>query len=274
MNEAEERWATALAAWAIPQALIDAAPESPWGFPSELFRSRGASARARADTPTVQRAREALPPGGTVLDVGAGGGAMSLPLAGRASRLAAVDGQADMLDAFAEGAAAAGVEATTVLGPWPDVAEVTPTADVVVCGHVVYNVPDLGPFVEALDGHAGRRVVIELTQRHPLWWMNDLWMTFHGLERPEAPTDEDAAAVIRDRGHLVTRETQVRTRESGGFVRREDCVAMVRRRLCLGPEQDQPLIAALGDRLHEQDGLWSAGALERSISTLWWDVDR
>jgi SAM-dependent methyltransferase len=274
MNEAEQRWAEALAAWAIPQALIDAAPESPWGFPAELFRSRGASAATRSDTPTHRRAIEALPQNGTVLDVGAGGGAMSHPLAARASRLTAVDSQADMLAAFADAPEAAGVETSTVLGRWPDVAEAAPAADVVVCGHVVYNVPQLGPFIDGLDRHASRRVVIELTHRHPLSWMNDLWVTFHGLERPERPTDDDAVAVIRERGHPVTRETQVRSREGGGFARREDCIAMVRRRLCLFPEQDPALIQALGDRLHEQDGLWSAGPPERLVTTLWWDVVR
>jgi 2-polyprenyl-3-methyl-5-hydroxy-6-metoxy-1,4-benzoquinol methylase len=270
----EERWAEALAAWAIPQALIDAAPESPWGFPSELFRSRAASAPDRRETPTTRRAVEALPEDGTVLDVGAGGGAMSLPLALRASHLTAVDGQADMLEVFAEAATALGVDASTVLGTWPDVAEATPAADVVICGHVLYNVTELGPFVDALADHAARRVVVELTERHPLSWMNDLWTTFHGIARPEVPSDLDAAAVIRERGHGVVREVEVRTQESGGFARREDCGAMVRRRLCLRPDQDEALIAALGDRLHEQGGLWSAGPTERTVVTLWWDARR
>ncbi len=61
---ASERWKAALEARAIPQALIDAAPASPWGFPRELFAARGAQA-AGADvgiTPTIgQRALEALP---------------------------------------------------------------------------------------------------------------------------------------------------------------------------------------------------------------------
>jgi 2-polyprenyl-3-methyl-5-hydroxy-6-metoxy-1,4-benzoquinol methylase len=272
VTSTEERWAEALASWAIPQALIDAAPESPWGFPSELFRSRAASAPDRRETPTTRRAAEALPQDGTVLDVGAGGGAMSLPLALMASHLTAVDGQADMLEVFSEATTALGVDSSTVLGSWPEVAEATPAADVVVCGHVLYNVPELGPFVDALADHASRRVVIELTEHHPLSWMNDLWKTFHGLDRPDTPSDLDAVAVILERGHAAVREVDVRTRESGGFIRREDCVAMIRRRLCLRPDQDQALIAALGDRLHEQNGLWSAGPAERAVVTLWWDV--
>ena len=103
MRTAAERWREDLEAWAIPQALIDAAPESPYGFPAELFRRRAAgAASSRADSPSTLRALDALPAGGTVVDVGSGGGSMSLPLAGRASLLTAVDGQADMLAAFTE----------------------------------------------------------------------------------------------------------------------------------------------------------------------------
>ena len=203
MSTAAERWREELEAWAIPRALIDAAPESPYGFPAELFRRRAAgAASSRADSPSTLRALDALSSGGTVVDVGSGGGSMSLPLAVRASHLTAVDGQADMLAAFAEAARTAGVGASTILGRWPDVAGEAPAADVVTCGHVAYNVADLGPFVSALDAHAGRRVVMELTDRHPLAWMNDLWFTFHGVMRPDGPTDADAIDVIRD---LVSR---------------------------------------------------------------------
>ena len=164
--------------------------------PSSSVAVRRARHR-RADSPSTCERWTRSPRQGPVLDVGSGGGSISLPLAGRASHLTAVDEQADMLAAFAEAARAAGVEASTILGRWPDVAGEAPTADVVTCGHVAYNVADLGPFVSALDAHAGRRVVMELTDRHPLAWMNDLWLTFHGLVRPDGPTDADAVDVDR-----------------------------------------------------------------------------
>jgi precorrin-6B methylase 2 len=274
VSTAAERWREDLDAWAIPQALIDAAPESPFGFPAELFRHRAAGApSSRADSPSTLRALDALPSAGTVMDVGSGGGNMSLPLAGRASHLTAVDGQADMLATFAEAARAAGVEASTILGRWPDVAGDAPTADVVTCGHVAYNVADLGPFVSALHAHAGRRVVMELTDRHPLAWMNDLWFTFHGLTRPDRPKDADAVDVIHDLGFAVEREARSKphTAADGGFERREDAIALVRRRLCLPANRDDEVAEALGERLLERGGLWSAGPSEQTVVTLWWD---
>ena len=137
-----------------------------------------------------------------VLDVGVGGGATSLPLAGRASTIVGVDEQSDMLREFETAARSAGVGAETVLGRWPEVEARTTGADVVVCGHVVYNVADLTPFGRALDGHAALRVVLELTDVHPLAWMADLWKRFHGLERPSGPSVADVDALLQ-RGILV-----------------------------------------------------------------------
>jgi len=36
-REASARWGRQLAAWAIPESVLAAAPESPWGFPPGLF---------------------------------------------------------------------------------------------------------------------------------------------------------------------------------------------------------------------------------------------
>ena len=195
----EAAWARDLASWAIPPAILDAAPESPYGFPSELFARRGDRAAAgdgrAVPTPTTARALEALVEPGAVLDVGVGGGATSLPLAARCTRLIAVDGQIDMLEAVTARAADLGLPVTSVFGRWPDVAPDTPRAEVAVCGHVAYNVPELGDFLRALSAHARRRVVIELTESHPLSWMNDLWVRFHELERPEQPSADDAEAL-------------------------------------------------------------------------------
>ncbi|MEX0650947.1 MAG: class I SAM-dependent methyltransferase, partial [Actinomycetota bacterium] len=270
-----DSWADALASWAIPQEILDAAPESPFGFPAELFVRRGERAiddgdRTPTPTPTTTRALEALGDGGTVLDVGAGGGATCLPLARRCTGLIAVDSQTDMLQAITRMASVLGSPVTTVQGRWPDVACETPRADVVVCGHVAFNAPDLMPFVVELSAHAGRRVVIELTDRHPLAWMNDLWLRFHDVVRPERPRADDAEELCRALGFDVRRDERVDTEDmaGSGFERREHAIALMRRRLCLQPERDDEIATALGSRLVEHDGLWRAGPHEQRVVTL------
>ena len=273
---AAEHWRAQLEAWSIPEAILDAAPESPYGFPAELFRRRAAEAGTRAPTPTTHRALEALPDGGVVLDVGVGGGATSLPLADRASTIVGVDEQSDMLREFETAARSARVGTHPVMGRWPDVETQTPTADVVVSGHVVYNVADLASFARALDRHATLRVVLELTDRHPLAWMADLWSRFHGLTRPSGPGAGDVVAVLREAGIEPIREDRSPRDDErgGGFERRESAVALIRKRLCLPADRDEEIARALGDRLRAHDGLWSSGPAERTLVTLWWDARR
>jgi hypothetical protein len=272
MSGVVRAWGEALRAWAIPDEILERAPESPWAYSTESFRRRAEQAvRSTEPTPTVGRALEALPSGGTVLDVGVGGGAASLPLASRASLIVGVDTSEDMLATFRGAAESLGVQARTIVGRWPDAAASAPRVDVAVCAHVLYNVQDLEPFVRALWEHAERRIVLELTQTHPVAWMNDLWARFHDLARPERPTADDAAAALRELGADVVVERVVR-RSHGGFERREDALAIARRRLCLPAERDDEIAEALGPRLAEQDGVWSAGPTEQTVVTLWWDT--
>src|SRR5919109_1831411 len=118
MGAAVRFWREALESWAIPERILRAAPESPWGFPVELFADRARSALDGL-TPSNLRALLALGEGGAVLDVGCGAGAASLPLAARASLLIGVDPSAEMLRAFRRRVEATGTAVTTLEGTWP-----------------------------------------------------------------------------------------------------------------------------------------------------------
>jgi SAM-dependent methyltransferase len=258
--------------WTLPHALIAAAPESPWGFPAELFRSRAELVTPGELTFANRRARDALPAGGSVLDVGVGAGAASLPLHARCSLITGVDSSPEQLFEFEQQAKRRGATVRTVEGEWPEAARWTPIADVVVCNHVAYNVADLAPFVVALTAHARRRVVLEVTQRHPTAWMADLWLRFHALERPLRPDAADVVSVIRTLGFAARRHAEISRRRAGGFEHREDAVAWIRRRLCLEPGRDADVAAALGERLVHDGAFWSVKPPIEPVVTVWWDV--
>jgi SAM-dependent methyltransferase len=263
------RWREQLDGWAIPEEILAAAPESPWGFPVGLFRARARRAGSGPPTPSNREAARHLPPGGSVLDVGAGGGAASLPLAGTAGRLVGVDESPGMVASFLAAAEAAGVPAEGVEGRWPEVAGRVGPADVVVCHHVLYNVPDLAPFADALTGHARRRVVAELTERHPLVGLGPLWRRFWGLERPTGPWADDAVAALAALGLEVDR-LDWENQDRFGFDDFDELVAFTRRRLCLPAGRDPEVAQALLEQGTRQvDGVWVSGQ-PRRVTTLSW----
>ena len=259
MSTAAQRWADDLESWAIPPEILDAAPESPWIHPVELFTVTGEV----PDSVSHQRAREALPDGGTVLDVGCGGGRASLALVPPAARIVGVDEQQGMLDRFVEAARARGVEHDEILGSWPQESSRTPSCDVVVCHHVAYNVADLVPFVQALSAHAGRRVVLELPTTHPLTHMAPLWREFWGLERPPGPTADDCLAVVRATGVEASIETWDEAPGSRVALPPEKQAHYMRIRLCL-PVDREPDVAAFLARADP--------APARRAATIWWDA--
>jgi len=264
-----QRWREQLDGWAIPSEILAAAPESPWGYPVGLFRSRARRAGSRPATPSNLEAARFMPEGGSVLDVGAGAGAASLPLAGLAGRLVAVDESPAMVASFLDAADAAGVPAEAVEGRWPEVAGRVGPADVVVCHHVLYNVADLAPFALALTGHARRRVVAELTDRHPLAGLRPLWRRFHDLDRPTGPGADDAVAALGAAGLEVDRQDWEQP-DRFGFDDFDELVAFTRRRLCLPAARDPEVAEALLDvGTRQVDGVWVSGQ-PRRVTTLSW----
>lgn len=255
-EEASTRWRDELAAWTIPDEILAAAPEPPWGFPVELWRVHNEVA---VESPSRRRALEALPAHGRVLDVGCGGGRAGLALVPVADTIIGVDESAEMLAAFASAASARDVAHAEVLGRWPDVADAVEPADVAVCHNVAYNVPELGAFALALASHARRRVVLELTELHPMVATAPLWKRFYGLDRPAGPTADLACEVLREAGIDPVLERFTLRPDPPA---RDLLVAFTRRRLCLPASRDGEVDEALGPA-------WNA---VRSSVTLWWDT--
>jgi SAM-dependent methyltransferase len=264
-----DAWRRDLAAWAVPEHVSAAATESPWVRPRQVFARRADRVASAPSGPSHDLAWAALDPPGSVLDVGAGAGAACLPLLARATALFAVDSDAAMLALLAERAAAQGARARCVHGSWPEVAPQVPAADVVTCHHVLYNVAAPAPFVTALSAHARRLVVAEVTATHPLITLNELWLKFHGLRRPDGPTAADLLAILAAMG---VRPQCRRWRRPGGadYASFGELTDVTRRRLCLPParagEVADALVEAGIDPAHPVD-LGSSG---REVVTIWW----
>lgn len=270
LTELLGRWQADLAAWAIPEHIMAAAPDSPWVLPREVFARRADRLRAAPAGPSYEREREALAVPGSVLDVGAGAGAACLPLAPHITALTAVDTDEGLLGMLAQRAAAAGLAAELITGRWPDVAAQAPAADLVTCHNVVYNVPDLGPFLTELTRHARRRVVLELTAVHPLAALNPLWLRFHGLKRPTGPTASDVLRILAAMG-VAARHTEWSRPAEADYHSMAELVEVTRRRLCLPPERATDVEAALRDLQGGSADLGDLGTSSREVVTIWWE---
>lgn len=237
VGTAAERWAELQGGRGLPAEILAQAPTDPWVHNPGDF----AAPAVPADTPSRAAALELLGEGGTVIDVGCGGGRATFAVAERVRHATGVDQQQDMLDRYAADAAARRIPFSTVRGRWPEIAPQVGTADVVLCHHVLHNVVDLPPFVTALSAAARCGVVVEMLTEHPMAWLDPLWERFHGLHRPPPATDADAAAVLRELGiePTITRWE------------REDAPPRdprwVTTRLCLPPEREPEVAEAMAD---------------------------
>jgi SAM-dependent methyltransferase len=236
MTDAARRWAERQSGRGIPPEILVAAPADPWTHEPRDF----AAPDVAADTPSRDVATELLGDGGTVLDVGCGGGAATFAL-DRLTAVVGVDRQRDMLALFADTAQDRGVPHRLVHGTWPEVAGAVGRADVVVCHHVLHNVVDLPPFVAALTAAAERGVVVEMFAEHPLAWLDPLWLRFHELCRPPSATVDDAVAVLGEIGlrpAVTCWERATPPRQDPAFVTR---------RLCLPADRTDEVAAAMAD---------------------------
>jgi ubiquinone/menaquinone biosynthesis C-methylase UbiE len=202
-----------------------------------------------------------MPIGGTVLDIGCGGGVATYAITPPAAHAIGVDEQEAMLDLYKSNAAKYEVTVETVLGQWPAVAAQTPIADVVTVHHVVFNVGDIVPFLAELNSHARKRVVIEAPVVHPMSNMSDGWKHFWNLIRPTVPQAGDLISVLDQMGiraNIEYFESEIlldkKVEGANGFIRR---------RLCL-PEERQGEIDAFLEANPRPD--------RRQLAVIWWDI--
>ena len=131
----------------------------------------------------------------TVLDVGAGAGRHSVPLARVVRRVLAVEPSLAMASRLREWAQEEGLGNIEVIeGAWPDVN--APTCDVVICSHVLYPVAEIEPFLRKLHDSARRYCFLWLHGEQIALESLGLWERFHGEPRARQPTFRDALPVL------------------------------------------------------------------------------
>lgn len=251
-------WRAWVSARAVPQTILDVAPEPLATLEPGMFRWRPDEDAKQPTRPSRRRALEALPEGGSVLDVGVGGGASSLGLAPKAGLIVGVDPLQGMLDLFQASGGATRAATQAVLGTWPQVASEVAPADVVVCHHAIYGVAEIEDFIVALTARARRRVVLELSTHPPLVRFDPLWKAIHHIERPDWPVADEAHRLLGAMGLAVEREDFVTPPRPQDLS--SEFVAFIRRRLYVGSERDREI----------EEFLRGVQPYSQTMVALWW----
>lgn len=269
---AAERWRSLLEEWAIPEDLLAEAEEDPYSWPVELWERRRQVAENQPEPFTASIVRRYLNTAGSVVDVGAGTGRSCLMYAREGHRVTAVERNPGMAEALKR--AAHGLPVEVVVGGWPDVADRVGTADVVTSSHVVYDVADVVPFLAVMSDHAKRAVVLEMTERHPWADLAEYYEILHGLKRPEGPTADDLADVVRE---ALGVEPQVArwSRPSGmWYADWDELLSVMGRRLVLPRRRWPELERLLASEVTVEEGRLYSRRTPQTMVTLWWEVRR
>lgn len=256
--------ADALAAW---RALMEAADgqagrlrEGPpaadyWGAMADWF-APGAKAYPAPELPVLESLAE---PDDEWLEIAAGGGRLAIPLARRVRRMVAFDRSPVMTDRLRAEAEAAGLERFEVLTPraWPpdDPADPSvPVVDVALAASVIFFIPEVGRFLDAMERHARRRCVVVVMDRRPGTPWAALWSELHDEPAAIAPALHELLAVLGARDRAF--ELRIVRPPPEDPLSIEDGLALARRRLLLreGSERDRHLRALLHERYADAAG--------------------
>jgi len=242
-------------------------PNDHWESYAQHFRADP----RRSDDLLVNRLAQEIALHHTVIDVGAGGGRLALPLALRCRHMVAVEPSPSMAFVLLQQAADYGIHNVSLVQSRWEEAEVDP-GHIALCAHVLYVVHDIVPFIRKLEAHGRERVLIVLFKAPPQSQTYPLWKHVHGEERLPLPSLSQFEEVLQEMGinyHLEVLPPQgVRSFDS-----LEQALEQLSRRLYLtaGSEKRGLLERMLPDLLEEEDGAFRLrGVRPLEPALVWW----
>lgn len=157
--------------------------------------------RTVEDTPIYQEVLRHLGSERTVIDIGAGVGRYTIPLAKSGCQVWAIEPsevmQEHLRSALAENPDAAAVH--TLTGLWPEVE--APPAEVALAAFVIHFSPRPREFVHAMEAAATERCVVAVHVDPMFAGIRDLWSVFHpDRPAPQHPVFKDFYPLLLEEG--------------------------------------------------------------------------
>ncbi|PKB82464.1 MAG: hypothetical protein BZY88_04340 [SAR202 cluster bacterium Io17-Chloro-G9] len=210
----------------------------------------------RSGDELVDRLASQLDPSKTLIDVGAGGGRMALPLALRCRHVTAVEPSQSMADVLLQQTKEHGIDNVSLVQARWEEAQVAP-ADIVLCAHVIYTVTKIDQFVRKLEAHGRELVIIVLYDAAPQSQTYPIWKHVHGVERLALPSLSELEEVLTELG-ISPEVDRLTPQPPRGFDSLEQAAAQLSSRLYLGEGslQSKHLEEVLREELVEIDGVF------------------
>jgi SAM-dependent methyltransferase len=188
--------------------------------------------RDMTSTPAFEAVAGALGPERSVLDIGAGTGRYSLPLAAAGCRVQALEPSPEMRSRLEGARAELGEEVArrvrVIAAPWPAPAGTAEPAEVALASLVIHFCADAPGFIRAMAAAASRRCVIAIRadQHHPL--VERLWPRFHpNLPHPAQPVADDLLWVLDEMGIRPEVRVHAPARPYGHYGSPEEAVRQI-----------------------------------------------
>ena len=209
----------------------------------------------RSDDPLLNRLLRDIESQDSVIDVGAGGGRLALPLALRCRHVTAVEPSSSMTSILLQQSAHFGSDnISLVQARWEEA--VLDSEDKVLCAHVVYTVRDIAAFLKKLEVHARRLVMVVLFEAPPQSGIYPLWERVHREERLALPALPQLREVLGELG-IDARVEMLPPQAMGRFDSFHQAADQLALRLFLPPgsPKSRLLEQILRDTLVETDGV-------------------
>lgn len=202
--------------------------------------------------------RSLVKPGETWLDIGAGGGRYTLPLALLAATVIAVEHSTAMIGILEEGMAEHGIASIEIVrATWPMPSEGAPTADVALISHIGYDIAAIGPFLDAMEASARRLCVAVLVDGSPPYLAEPFWPPIHGEARATLPGLREFLALLLAREKLF--EATLLDRPPQSYDDADGPLTWLHQQLFVQPggEKGRQLAELTREALTERGGRWA-----------------
>ena len=269
--EAAEAWATLVRA---EKQQVDDLPNRPrpedfYGPVANIFRADP----RRTDEPLLDRLRALVRPDETWIDIGAGGGRYTLPVALRAQRVFAVEPSPGMRDVLASSARDNSIDNIEIYAErWPVDDCKAPVADVAFISQVGYDIAEFAAFSEQMEAHARRLCISLMFDKAPISDFAALWKPVHGEDRVMLPALAEMSALLFARGRMprVIESLDIQPRVYEGV---EALHQASRRAIWVleGTPEDERLAQAARDLAVRVEGGVALSSTPRKVVVLAWE---